>query len=1093
MRIRAGAGAIAVALVLVAFAAGSATAATLTAWTPTASCPDIIVLGARGSGQEDGKGGVKADSKTLAMGPEVYGFARELATLLDERGKSVGAWGVIYPAVPLAKFASGDPNLLQSVDSGKTGVLLQVARIDKACPAETKIVLAGFSQGAMVARDGAGFLKPELEARIAALVLIADPEHDPDSGGTTIGHPEEEGGILGRTGPPAYLADRTVHVCVPDDFICQGEGTGAVQPNLLSGPVSHTSDYQDLLIQIVTAAAVRAIIAPPPKPTAATPAGPASGAGTAPASATAGGDAINLVVDVSGSMGEDDGTGRIKIEGAKFALLNFLKGVEPQTPIGLRTYPAAAGSGCNPGEVRFPIDPRDPAEMAATIRTLSAGGDTPTAEAIRAAAADIKQRGYGGGTLILVSDGESTCENPCDAAKEVAAQGITLQAITIGFNISDDGKQELQCIADALDGEYVDAGDSDKLGEVFDRVARPVLGVTLEHPGEVVAEVGNANGFVTLKATIANTGGQPAKDVSARLRFDESAPGVARPIRALGNLAPGESRVVEWRFRPSVLLIGKIVKFTVVVRADNGLTDAQASGAVSVRDETSAGRAGEILRRPGKLAILGDSYSAGEGAHDYISGTDTSENGCHRSMQTYLVADFKIPKENIIACSGAVTADVLAPNGGNHVDSQLAQLVGRVGDAREAISAIVMTMGGNDAFFGKVAQSCVTSFGGLLPDCDSKIRMDPLARDGQDTPAFVAGIRGGTLPVDLVANYKAIHHILNSKAAVRTRRGVAPILVLGYPLPLPQSKRACLTTTTVSAAETKFVVDFFLMVNGIVEGAVRSARTRDHVPVFYVPNTEDAFQPDHTPCDREPYARGGLEDLKIAGTDWKLTFKNTLATVTHPTDIDAAKRRAIAQFLELLGRSVKELFHPNQAGYKAMTRAVLRWSLSQDAKNALAFTDALDPPTSSIAATWPASDVNLGQLAAGQTPTLQGGTTVGLNVDGFLPNSPLEVVAHSAPAHLADLTADAGGRARTRVAIPLSLSPGRHTIEVNGVGPNGGPRTLRIPIRVARRAAPAVMRSAFWGAGACYVLSLLAWLGLALQRRRDATPTPRAA
>ena len=39
-----------------------------------------------------------------------------------------------------------------------------------------------------------------------------------------------------------------------------------------------------------------------------------------------------------------------------------------------------------------------------------------------AAADDLRASGYTHGTLVLLSDGESTCANPCDEAKKIATE-----------------------------------------------------------------------------------------------------------------------------------------------------------------------------------------------------------------------------------------------------------------------------------------------------------------------------------------------------------------------------------------------------------------------------------------------------------------------------------------------------------------------------------------------------------------------------------------------------------------------------------------------------------------------------------------------
>ncbi len=94
--------------------------------------------------------------------------------------------------------------------------------------------------------------------------------------------------------------------------------------------------------------------------------------------------------------------------------------------------------------------------MSAEIRKLVPDGDTPTAEALRAAYQTLKDSGKTRGTLVLVSDGESTCEDPCEAAKEISADGFEIDAITVGFQISDGGREQLECISQALDGRYLD-------------------------------------------------------------------------------------------------------------------------------------------------------------------------------------------------------------------------------------------------------------------------------------------------------------------------------------------------------------------------------------------------------------------------------------------------------------------------------------------------------------------------------------------------------------------------------------------------------------------------------------------------------------
>jgi len=88
---------------------------------------------------------------------------------------------------------------------------------------------------------------------------------------------------------------------------------------------------------------------------------------------------------------------------------------------------------------------------------------------------------------------------------------------------------------------------------------------------------------------------------------------------------------------------------------------------------------------------LGDSYSSGVGAGDYIS----SSGSCDRSTNAYPEqwADANSPASFVsVACSGATTADVLS--------SQVSAL-------SASTTLVSITIGGNDAGFSSVMEACV--------------------------------------------------------------------------------------------------------------------------------------------------------------------------------------------------------------------------------------------------------------------------------------------------------------------------------------------------------------------------------------------------
>jgi GDSL-like Lipase/Acylhydrolase family len=101
-------------------------------------------------------------------------------------------------------------------------------------------------------------------------------------------------------------------------------------------------------------------------------------------------------------------------------------------------------------------------------------------------------------------------------------------------------------------------------------------------------------------------------------------------------------------------------------------------------------------------ASLGDSFSSGEGAGPYDAGTSFEHgNGCDRSGDAWPRL-LGVPKANHFACSGATTLDFYEAKKENV--SQLERL--RALAAKEPISKVYVTIGGNDLGFGGVVRSC---------------------------------------------------------------------------------------------------------------------------------------------------------------------------------------------------------------------------------------------------------------------------------------------------------------------------------------------------------------------------------------------------
>jgi hypothetical protein len=108
---------------------------------------------------------------------------------------------------------------------------------------------------------------------------------------------------------------------------------------------------------------------------------------------------------------------------------------------------------------------------------------------------------------------------------------------------------------------------------------------------------------------------------------------------------------------------------------------------------------------------IGDSYSAGEGDGNYIAGTDTFDNQCHRSPSAYgplLDKNRELGSFDFVACSGAITDDLISPNNEGNIDDTTNALVSPQFYALSSSTKYVtLTIGGNDLGFSDVLKNCI--------------------------------------------------------------------------------------------------------------------------------------------------------------------------------------------------------------------------------------------------------------------------------------------------------------------------------------------------------------------------------------------------
>ncbi|MGE0523750.1 MAG: VWA domain-containing protein [Variibacter sp.] len=200
----------------------------------------------------------------------------------------------------------------------------------------------------------------------------------------------------------------------------------------------------------------------------------AFGAGANPARAQSA-DAI-LILDASGSMWGLVGN-QTKISAARKAVDTILTRWKPSDRLGLMAYGHRAKGDCKDIELLVPVEPLDAGRIKTAVGALNPKGKTPIADSLRAAAKALRSSERKA-TVILVSDGIETCApDPCAVAAELKKAGVGFAAHVIGFDVADPvAKAQLQCIARATGGVYLDARDAAGLESALGRAVEATRG-----------------------------------------------------------------------------------------------------------------------------------------------------------------------------------------------------------------------------------------------------------------------------------------------------------------------------------------------------------------------------------------------------------------------------------------------------------------------------------------------------------------------------------------------------------------------------------------------------------------------------------------
>jgi Cutinase len=182
----------------------------------TVACREVIVIGARESGSPAGT-------------QRNFGFtgAAVLATLTSELGgqRSITPFGLSYPALSTDTIFNDYEAYFGGVDFGVQKLIDATERIVSSC--RSWIVLAGYSQGALVIRKALPQMSSVARSRIAGVALLGDPARSSKDGAIRRGESEASSAGLYEAvesvSPVPPLKGPTWSWCNRGDAICAAE------------------------------------------------------------------------------------------------------------------------------------------------------------------------------------------------------------------------------------------------------------------------------------------------------------------------------------------------------------------------------------------------------------------------------------------------------------------------------------------------------------------------------------------------------------------------------------------------------------------------------------------------------------------------------------------------------------------------------------------------------------------------------------------------------------------------------------------------------------------------------------------------------
>ncbi len=387
---------------------------------------------------------------------------------------------------------------------------------------------------------------------------------------------------------------------------------------------------------------------------------------------------------------------------------------------------------------------------------------------------------------------------------------------------------------------------------------------------------------------------------------------------------------------------------------------------------------------------LGDSFSSGEGAYDYVLGTNSSDNSCHLSYRSYpyLAASvLDINDFHSVACSGAVSDNYFSPQ-----EAQNPNEINPLGSWEPGIKAqqtylyradntsvVTISMIGNDIGFSAKLKRCL-----LVADSCFHYK--------EDRESIADEIYGKFHT--LVSLYRQIKEDSGDPDHVK-------VYVLGYPQIVGNG--SCGANVWFDPEERQMAQGMIAYLDAVIKAATVNAG------VQYI-DVEHAFD-GHRLCENAPFAVNGLS-------------------------VDRSAIHGPSGIVDVANSS----FHPDPLGHELMSQSLLLQSDN--------FTKPM-PDQSLVHVPYvdsPEYDAFVNNAPTGGTVTrlvyVGGSETWAVVRRAELPfvinlgitaaNQAYQVWFNSSPTYAGTLMSDKDGNIVGNVPVPGDLDPGYHMVHIYG-------------------------------------------------------------